>query len=78
MGHHSSVRSRLQQVCGTFSRSREKFDELHIRGAVNLSFPDFHAASLAKIIPSARAPSSTEIGTSQKQEPSSRSRVRRA
>lgn len=34
------------------ARSRAKFDELHIRGAVNLSFPDIHAASLAEIIPS--------------------------
>ena len=34
------------------ARSREKFDELHIAGAVNLSFPDINAASLAALIPS--------------------------
>jgi phage shock protein E len=34
------------------ARSRQKFDELHIDGAVNLSFPDINAASLAALIPS--------------------------
>ena len=34
------------------ARSREKYDELHVRGAVNLSFPDFTAASLHRVIPS--------------------------
>ncbi len=33
------------------ARSREKFDELHIKGAVNLSFPDITIASLAATIP---------------------------
>jgi len=33
------------------ARSREKFDELHVRGAVNLSFPDLNIATLAKAIP---------------------------
>jgi rhodanese-related sulfurtransferase len=33
------------------ARSRAKYDELHIRGAVNLSFPDITAASLASLIP---------------------------
>jgi hypothetical protein len=33
------------------ARSREKYDELHIRGAVNLSFPDITAAELARLIP---------------------------
>jgi phage shock protein E len=33
------------------ARSRERFDELHVKGAVNLSFPDITAASLAKAIP---------------------------
>lgn len=33
------------------ARSRAKFDELHIEGAVNLSFPDITAASLAQLIP---------------------------
>ena len=34
------------------ARSREKYDELHVRGAVNLSFPDINARSLAQVIPS--------------------------
>ena len=34
------------------ARSREKYEELHIRGAINLSFPDITAASLAQVIPS--------------------------
>ncbi len=34
------------------ARSKEKFDELHVRGAVHLSFPDFTAAALASRIPS--------------------------
>jgi hypothetical protein len=34
------------------ARSKEKYDELHVRGAVNLSFPDMTAASLAAAIPS--------------------------
>jgi phage shock protein E len=34
------------------ARSRQKFDELHIDGAVNLSFPDINAGSLASLIPS--------------------------
>ncbi|HUP46681.1 MAG TPA: rhodanese-like domain-containing protein [Thermoanaerobaculia bacterium] len=33
------------------ARSREKFDELHIRGAVNLSFPDIAVAALEQLIP---------------------------
>jgi phage shock protein E len=33
------------------ARSREKYDELHIRGAVNLSFPDITVESLRRIIP---------------------------
>jgi hypothetical protein len=33
------------------ARSREKFDELHIKGAINLSFPDIAVATLAKTIP---------------------------
>jgi hypothetical protein len=32
------------------ARSREKYDELHIRGAVNLSFPDFTAGTLRAVI----------------------------
>ena len=34
------------------ARSRAKFDELHIRGAVNLSFPDITVDSLPQTIPS--------------------------
>jgi rhodanese-like protein len=33
------------------ARSRAKFDELHIRGAVNLSFPDITVDSLKQTIP---------------------------
>ena len=33
------------------ARSSEKFDELHIAGAINLSFPDITVESLAKNLP---------------------------
>jgi len=33
------------------ARSREKYDELHIKDAINLSFPDIAIASLAAMIP---------------------------
>lgn len=33
------------------ARSKEKYDLLHIRGAVNLSFPDITVASLKEVIP---------------------------
>src|SRR5262245_36586217 len=33
------------------ARSRQKFDELHVAGAINLSFPDIAIESLAKTIP---------------------------
>lgn len=33
------------------ARSRQKFDELHIKGAVNLSFPDIAVDSLATMLP---------------------------
>jgi phage shock protein E len=33
------------------ARSREKYDELHIRGAINLSFPDITVESLRRLIP---------------------------
>ncbi len=33
------------------ARSREKYDTLHVAGAVNLSFPDITAESLAALIP---------------------------
>src|SRR5262245_1917498 len=34
------------------ARSAAMFDLLHVRGAVNLSYPDFTAESLARVIPS--------------------------
>ena len=34
------------------ARSAEKFAKLHVKGAVNLSLPDFTADELAKVIPS--------------------------
>jgi hypothetical protein len=33
------------------ARSRQKYDELHVRGAVNLSFPDIATSSLERTIP---------------------------
>ena len=33
------------------ARSRQRYDELHIRGAVNLSFPDITVESLATMLP---------------------------
>jgi hypothetical protein len=33
------------------ARSRQKYDELHIKGAINLSFPDIAIDSLSRIIP---------------------------
>src|SRR5688500_6119849 len=33
------------------ARSRQRFDELHIRGAMNLSFPDIAVDSLSSTIP---------------------------
>jgi len=33
------------------ARSKAKFDLLHVKGAVNLSFPDITVESLAKLIP---------------------------
>jgi hypothetical protein len=33
------------------ARSREKFDELHVKGAINLSFPDIAVTTLAAAIP---------------------------
>jgi len=33
------------------ARSREKFDELHVRGALHLSFPDITVESLYRLIP---------------------------
>ena len=36
------------------ARSREKFDELHVRGALHLAFPDLTIESLARTIPDKR------------------------
>ncbi len=33
------------------ARSRDKYDQLHVRGAINLSFPDMAIESLRKTIP---------------------------
>jgi len=33
------------------ARSREKYDELHVKGAVNLSFPDITIESLRRVLP---------------------------
>jgi phage shock protein E len=37
------------------ARSEKKFDELHVRGAVNLSFPDITVASLETMFPDKNA-----------------------
>jgi len=45
---------RMSKEPGTIvldARSRQKYDELHVRGAINLSFPDITVSSLAKAIP---------------------------
>jgi hypothetical protein len=44
---------RMSHEAGTVvdARSRQKYDELHIKGAVNLSFPDIAIASLKQGIP---------------------------
>jgi rhodanese-like protein len=36
------------------ARSREKYDELHVKGAINLSFPDFTYVSLRTLLPDQR------------------------
>ncbi|HEV7890560.1 MAG TPA: rhodanese-like domain-containing protein [Pyrinomonadaceae bacterium] len=33
------------------ARSRQKYDELHIKGAINLSFPDIAVESLGRVLP---------------------------
>jgi hypothetical protein len=33
------------------ARSREKYDELHVRGAIHLAFPDITVESLARLFP---------------------------
>ena len=45
---------RMSRQPGTIvldARSREKFDELHVKGALHLSFPDIAIDSLQRIIP---------------------------
>ena len=37
------------------ARSKAKFDELHVQGAINLSFPDIAVASLAALLPDKNA-----------------------
>jgi rhodanese-like protein len=37
------------------ARSREKYDLLHVRGAINLSFPDITVESLARVLPDTNA-----------------------
>jgi len=37
------------------ARSREKYDEMHIKGAVNLSFPDITVESLERLFPDKNA-----------------------
>jgi len=46
--------SRLPGVVILDARSREKYDELHVRGAINLSFPDIAIDSLERILPDRR------------------------
>src|ERR1041384_4877729 len=41
----------LMCINSNFARSREKFELMHIRGAINLSFPDISIASLAELLP---------------------------
>ena len=43
--------SKEQDVVILDARSKERFDELHIKGAVNLSFPDITVDSLAMLLP---------------------------
>jgi hypothetical protein len=43
--------SKEEDVVILDARSRQKYDELHIRGAVNLSFPDITVESLATLFP---------------------------
>jgi hypothetical protein len=59
--HHRATRRvseqeflRMSREPGTIvldARSREKYEELHVAGAVNLSFPDIALASLRRTIP---------------------------
>ncbi len=49
---------RMSREPGTIvldARSKEKYDELHIKGAVNLSFPDIALESLQRVLPDKNA-----------------------
>jgi hypothetical protein len=48
---------RMSREAGTVildARSKEKFDELHVKGAINLSFPDIAVESLEALMPERR------------------------
>ena len=50
--------ARMSREPGTIvldARSREKYDELHVKRAINLSFPDIAIESLKKTIPDKKA-----------------------
>jgi len=44
-------KSKEKNVIVLDARSKQKFDELHIKGALNLSFPDITVESLARLFP---------------------------
>jgi phage shock protein E len=49
---------RMSREPGTIvldARSREKYDLLHVKGAINLSFPDIDVASLERVLPDRNA-----------------------
>ncbi len=49
---------RMSKIPGTIvldARSREKYDALHIKGAINLSFPDIAVESLERVLPDRNA-----------------------
>ncbi len=49
---------RMSQEKGTIvldARSKEKFDQLHIKGAINLSFPDIAVETLQQMLPNKSA-----------------------
>ena len=48
--------SRMPGVIILDARSRQKYDELHVKGAINLSFPDIAIDSLERILPDKRVP----------------------
>jgi hypothetical protein len=48
-------KSREAGVIVLDARSKQKYDELHIKGAINLSFPDITVESLAKMFPDKNA-----------------------